>query len=301
VHTFLPGAFLVAVPISWLNRVKVVHSVLSVRSQPPGWYYPLMKLCQFMVNAFIVLEEKELNELGIPPSKITMSEVLLDFQKAYEVSRASQTTAKRNEMDQFVVLSAGRLHPDKGHDFAICAWPAVIKEFPNAKLWIAGSGNEESRLQELISTLDLRTSVELLGYVNNLEEIYSKIDLFLRMTTNEGANLTTLLAMAASRPIIAFKTNVPKDYIYHDFTGWFVPINEAELAQAIIHLLSMPDLRERLGSQAFISLKLYYDLARVVRYHEDLYTAVCHGNQTGLLPTMKEQMWPIYNPFLKKD
>jgi len=168
-------------------------------------------------------------------------------------------------------------------------------------LWIAGSGRQETRLRALVQELDLQNSVELLGYQDHLEQAFSMSDLFLRTSLNEGVNLVTLLAMAAGMPIIAFRTIVPKDYITHDYTGWTVPVDERSLADAIILLLDSPDLRKKLGSQAHTSMESYYDAERIVHYHERLYQAVYMRQSTDLLPSMRDQVWPVYNPFVESQ
>jgi hypothetical protein len=80
-----------------------------------------------------------------------------------------------------------------------------------------------------------------------------------------------------------------------------VSIGAGGLADAILYLLQNPDLRKKLGKQAFRSLSMYYDIHRVINYYEELYGAVCQGLPVEALPTMKEHMWPIYNPFVEND
>ncbi len=300
VHTFLPGGLLLTAPIAWLNGIPIVHSVLSIRNQPPGWYFPLILIYQSLVSAYIVIQEEELEKQRVSRSKIKIAEVLMDFEDAYAVHASRKVYRKETEKQGLVVLSAARLHPDKGHDYAVRAWPLVLARHPHARLWIAGSGPQEGLLRELVRELGLQKSVEFLGYQDYLEQVFSRSDLFLRTSTNEGVNLVTLLAMAAGMPVLAFRTSVPKDYLTHDYTGWTVPLDERSLAEAINHLLDSPDLRKRLGSQAHDSMKSYYDAERIVQYHEHLYQAVHNRQPADQLPSMKDQVWPLYNPFIEE-
>jgi glycosyltransferase involved in cell wall biosynthesis len=299
VHVFLPGSFALAIPVAKLKRLPVVHSVLSVRSQGPRWYYPVMALYQWMVSAYLGLEETELSQAGIKQQKIKMTEVLIDLDDAFNLSHDQdiQIPDVNLNKDDLVVLSAGRLHPDKGHDSAIRAWPVVLKKHSSAKLLIAGTGTEENYLKTLVQELDLTGSVFLVGYRQDLIRIFSRADIFLRTSINEGPNLVTFMAMAARLPIIAYSTQVPKEYIIHDYTGWVIPFGEDALGDAIIHLVDDPNLRARLGMQARKSLKAYYNAATVISYHQELYLAVYGKKPPELLPTMRERMWPCYNPF----
>lgn len=299
VHAFLPWSFALAIPVAKLMGLPVIHSVLSVRSQGPKWYYPLMASFQWMVSAYLGLEETELRQAGIKQQKIKMTEVLIDLEDAFNLPHDQDIKIPDVNLtkDDLVVLSAGRLHPDKGHDSAIRAWPCVLKKHPSAKLLIAGAGPEEGYLKNLVQELDLTESVFLVGYRQDLIRIFSRVDIFLRTSVNEGPNLVTFMAMAAQLPIIAFNTQVPKEYVVHDYTGWVIPFNENALGDAIIHLADDPNLRARLGMQARQSLKAYYNSSMVISYHQELYSAVNEKKPPELLPTMREQMWPCYNPF----
>jgi glycosyltransferase involved in cell wall biosynthesis len=299
VHIFLSGSFALAVPVAKLKGLPIVHSVLSVRSQPPNWYYLLMALYQSMVSVYLGLEETELRQVGIKYQKIKMTEVLIDLNETFNLVHDQNMQIPNVDLNKgdLVVLSAGRLHPDKGHDYAIRAWPSVLHEYPSAKLLIAGTGTEEGNLRNLIQKLNLSNSVFLVGYRQDLICIFSRTDIFLRTSVNEGTNLVTFMAMSAQLPIIAFSTRVPKDYVIHDYTGWVIPLDEGALGNAIIHLAGDPNLRDRLGMQARISLKAYYNSAMVISYHQELYSAIYKKKAPEFLPTMRERMWPCYNPF----
>jgi glycosyltransferase involved in cell wall biosynthesis len=252
-----------------------------------------------MVSDYLGLEETELRQVGITDRKIKMTEVLIDLSETCNLVHDQNMQIPNVDLNKsdLVVLSAGRLHPDKGHDYAIRAWTSVLHKYPSAKLLIAGTGTEEENLRNLIQKLNLSNSVFLLGYRQDLIRIFSRTDIFLRTSVNEGTNLVTFMAMSAQLPIIAFNTRVPKDYIVHDYTGWVIPLDEGALGDAIIRLADAPNLCSRLGRQARQSLQAYYNSATVISYHQELYSAVYEKKAPELLPTMREQMWPCYNPF----
>jgi glycosyltransferase involved in cell wall biosynthesis len=296
IHIFLSGAFLLAVPIAWAKRLPIVHSVLSVRRQPPGWYYPLLKVYEKFVTVFLALEEKELVEQAISADKIRLCEVLLDLEAAYAGYDARLDQAARAE--DFVVISAGRLHPEKGHDLAIKAWPVVLERHPTAKLLIAGTGPDEARLSALINNLGLAQNIRLIGFRTDLERLFTDADLFLRTSLNEGTNLVTFLAMAFGLPIVACENTAPKDYVTHNYTGWVVPPDWRELGKAIVYLLESPEKRSKLGRTAHDAMRSYFDPARVMDFHERLYANVVDRQPCAMLPSMKNEMWPVCNPFV---
>ncbi len=300
-HTFLPGGLLLSAPVARLKGLPIVHSVLSIRNQPPAWYFPLMWAYQSIVAAYIVIQEEQLRRQGISQHKLKIAEVLMDFDQAYAVHAGRKAYRPEAGEQGYIVLSAARLHPHKGHDIALRAWPRVLARHPRARLWIAGSGPDEARLRGLVHTLGLKESVEFLGYQEQLEQAFAQSDLFLRTSINEGINLVTLLAMAAGMPIIVIRTDVPKDYITHGYTGWTSALDEHNLAEAIVHLLDSAELRRSLGSQAHNSIQAYYDAERIVQFHGQLYRAVQQRQPAQLVPSMQEQVWPAYNPFVRPE
>jgi glycosyltransferase involved in cell wall biosynthesis len=60
-----------------------------------------------------------------------------------------------------LIASVGRLERYKGHHRVLAAFPHVLRRRPEARLWIAGSGPYESRLQALVEQLEVSGRVEI--------------------------------------------------------------------------------------------------------------------------------------------
>ena len=60
---------------------------------------------------------------------------------------------KKLNLSGTILISAGRLVPWKGFDALIEIMTEIIKEIPDAKLYIIGSGPEEKNLKSKISNL----------------------------------------------------------------------------------------------------------------------------------------------------
>jgi glycosyltransferase involved in cell wall biosynthesis len=59
------------------------------------------------------------------------------------------------------IASIGRLERYKGHHHVLAALPAILEQHPGARLWIAGSGPYQSRLEALADQLGVAESTEI--------------------------------------------------------------------------------------------------------------------------------------------
>lgn len=104
-----------------------------------------------------------------------------------------------------VIVSASRLHPQKGLDNNLRAFKRYAIRDPAAVYWIAGEGPHERELRRLTRELDLEDRVHFLGAVSpsRLAAVLSAADIFLFLTdTLEGLTLNVLEALATCLPVV---------------------------------------------------------------------------------------------------
>jgi glycosyltransferase involved in cell wall biosynthesis len=129
-----------------------------------------------------------------------------------------------------LTVSVGRLAVEKGHDTLIRAWRRVVDELPNAKLAIAGLG-EQPPLKKIIDELALQNHVYLLGFRNDVPMLYNAAD---------------LAVLAPVRACVATDVGGVSDLVLDGKTGFLVqPRDEPAIAAALIRCLQDADLRTR--------------------------------------------------------
>jgi colanic acid/amylovoran biosynthesis glycosyltransferase len=132
------------------------------------------------------------------PRKILVHSLGVDLD--YWVPRQNTTAGSC-----FSIVSVGRLHPVKNHEFLIRA----CYELKNADLdfhcTIAGEREEKDRLQNLIHELCLQNEVELCGHLgrDRLRILYSRADVVVLTSRSEGIPQTLMEAMAMERIVLA--------------------------------------------------------------------------------------------------
>ena len=139
-----------------------------------------------------------------------------------------------------VALTVSRLAASeryKGHDRVIAAMPAVLRRVPDAVYLIAGDGDDRTRLEGLVASAGLATSVSFAGAVldRELPDYYRLADTFVMPSTGEGFGIVFLEAAATGLPVIAGNRDGSVDALADGVLGILVdPDNPEALADALV-------------------------------------------------------------------
>ena len=109
---------------------------------------------------------------------------------------------------------------------AIRAFAAIRPAFPGARLTVAGSGPELSRLQALVADLGLGDSVFFSGRIDNADipALYGAADCLLNPTTVDNMPISILEAFASGLPVVSTCAGGIPDFVEHGVSGLLVPI-----------------------------------------------------------------------------
>lgn len=156
---------------------------------------------------------------------------------------------------QNTVLAVGRFGDKlKGFDRLIEAW-ALVKA-PGWKLKFAGGAEaEEPIFGQRAKELGIYDSIEFLGKVSNVDELYSASSIFVIPSRSEGFPNALAEAMTAGMCCIAFDFIAgAKDIITSGYDGLIVPDGDINaLAHAIQTMINAPEQRIIFGRNAISS------------------------------------------------
>lgn len=202
-----------------------------------------------------------------------------DFEKR-KVDRRQKRQELGVENDCFLVVTAGRLVPVKGHTHLITAFAQVVTEIPNIRLVFLGDGELRGELTEQSKTLGLEKQVLFPGMRNDVPEIISCSDLFVLPSVNEGFGVVLLEAMAMRCPIVATNVGGVPEVVLDGETGILVPPGDpAQLAEAIIRLVRDRALAARMAECGYQRLNTCFDIKETVSKTERLYKELLEGGR----------------------
>ncbi len=208
---------------------------------------------------------------GMPADKVFHIPNFADETPVLPVPRDSFETPP----DRPLLLAAGRLHINKGFDILLKA----LVDVPDAILWLAGSGPEDSALKKLAEDLDLKERVRFLGWRNDVTALMKTADIFICPSRYEGLGSIVMESWAHECPIIATASEGPGELIEDGVTGLLTPVDQkTELTEAINSLIHDPQFQMRLVKMASDHYWKSFSRDVIVKQYEDLYFSIAEGN-----------------------
>jgi glycosyltransferase involved in cell wall biosynthesis len=139
-----------------------------------------------------------------------------------------------------------------GPEYLIRAMEVVVREYPQTRLLMAGSGPLRSSLEALTPQLGLTRKISFLGAVEHRQvpEILKNVDIFVMPSIQEEFGVAAVEAQAMEIPVVATRVGGVPEVVLDGETGILVePGNSGQLAQAILTLIENPALRRQMGER----------------------------------------------------
>ncbi|MEW5913773.1 MAG: glycosyltransferase [Thermodesulfobacteriota bacterium] len=181
-----------------------------------------------------------------------------------------------------LVLSVGRLSPEKDQAGLLRACALLRERFPELRLIILGEGGERPALTALATELGLGQALALPGNRDDVPRYLAAADVFTLSSLSEGISVSLLEAMAAGLPVVATLVGGNPEVVQDGASGLLVPARSPEaLAQALGRVLSEPELAAALGQAARERVQAHFSLRRMMQEYADIYRQLAAGPGGG--------------------
>lgn len=157
-----------------------------------------------------------------------------------------------NNNYDYDVVFLGRLAFPKNPHRLIEISSEIVKMRPETKMAVIGTGELESEIKQLAEDMKLLDNIYFLGFQNNPYKILHDAKVMLMTSRWEGTPMCALEAMALGVPIVSTPTDGLKDLICSGENG-FLSNNDAELAQAVIDILSSDEVKKKYSAKSLES------------------------------------------------
>ena len=158
--------------------------------------------------------------------------------------------ALKSEKDK-IIVSAGRLMPQKNQKMLIDAFSAIMKKFPEYQLVIYGEGSYREELESYVKALKLEERIFMPGSVTDLYDKMKSAELFVLSSDYEGMPNALIEAMCMGLPVISTKVSGATDLINHGKNGLLTEVGDKkEMENAMEQMLSDENLREQMAIEA---------------------------------------------------
>jgi colanic acid/amylovoran biosynthesis glycosyltransferase len=181
---------------------------------------------------------------------------------------------------QWRLLQAGRLIEKKGWKTTLRAFARFRKEFPAARLTIAGEGPQLEEMQSLARDLQIGSAVDYAGFVaqEELRELLYSAHIFLhpsetgRDGNQEGVPNSMLEAMASGLPVFATRHGGIPEAVENNVSG--ILVNERDhgaLGDALIDCAKDPARLAAMGRAASEGVAKNFNQTEQTRLLEEIY------------------------------
>ena len=148
--------------------------------------------------------------------KIIHNAIDIDKFKFDEVARKKLRKEFGIKDSTIVVGHVGRFVQQKNHTFLVDVFKGYHKKNPDSKLLLVGSGPLEDEIKKKVERLDLKDSVLFLGQRDDINKLYSVMDVFCLPSLYEGLPVVGVEAQAAGLPTI-FSNRISKEVIVSSY------------------------------------------------------------------------------------
>ena len=182
-----------------------------------------LRACQFCVTVSDFNRQYILHGYpGTAPEKIVVQRLGVDRVLSWRPPANAANAEAEAERRRFCLLSVGRLHRVKDHDFLLQGCAALRDRGLDFICWIVGDGPERAALQSQIAALRLEDRVYLIGQVPraDLSSYYRYADLVVMTSKSEGIPVVLMEAMAHEKLVLAPAITGIPELVEHQRTGF---------------------------------------------------------------------------------
>jgi len=174
--------------------------------------------------------------------------------------------------DAQILLTVGRMDPEKRLEFVVDAFELVAERLPNAHLVFAGDGGSRKSVEERAKASRASDRIHFLGMVNRAElpDIFHDAAVFLSASTTEVHPISVIEAIASGLPMVAVRDEAFEGMLEDGANGYMVALDVQKYADTLVDLL--PD-RARLKrfSEKSVELSGKYSIETQVKSLEKVY------------------------------
>ena len=214
------------------------------------------------------LKEQMVKEYHLPSEKVHAIHI-----GEHEVAPFKKYEGEEVKEDGNLILFFGRIWEYKGLEYLIKAEPIITKEVPNAKIVIAGAGENFRKYEEMMG--NRRGNFIVHNYripYKEGAELFQRCSVVVLPYIEASQSGVVPTAYGFKKPVVVTDVGSIPEVVDDGETGFIVPPRDSEaLAEAIIRLLKDEKLRKEMGENAYKKLKEDVAWDKIAEKHIEVY------------------------------
>ena len=224
-------------------------------------------------------QKKKLESFGIQGRKnwVVHNAVSINSIKKGEETKMRGIVFKRLDIPKKskMVVTAGRLSPEKGHRFLVEAIGKLSKNVKKTFFVFCGEGPCKKDLEKQAHELGIYEQCYFLGFRHDLNEIFNAMDFMVLPSLTEGLPNVVLEAFACGKPVIATNIGGVPEVVEDGINGILIPPQRSDLlAEAIQKCLLSPEKAKKMGTTGYHKVKSEFTFELQTRSLEHIYSEI---------------------------
>ncbi len=208
--------------ISLLKKGKLKHKIS---------YYLYKKLYKYSTS-IVVAHEVGRKDI-ISSFKLNENKVFKIYHPLIDSNLLNESRSINHKFinsSNFVILTVGRLVPEKNYELLINCFPKIKNYIPNAKLIIIGDGPEKEKLNNLICNLDLENDIDMIGFYKYPMDYMKKCNLYVLSSKQEAFGIVLVEALACKMKIVSTdcESGAQREILNNGEYGYICRCNDSE-------------------------------------------------------------------------
>lgn len=169
--------------------------------------------------------------------------------------------------------SSGRMFPVKDYPLMVHVARAVnAVANSGVQFQLAGDGPEQAGVKALVEKYSLHRAFSLRGRLDNMNDFYRGLDIYLNTSTHEGIPMTILEAMSHGLPVVAPGVGGIPEIISNGVEGFLIKGRDPyDFASKCISLCKDERLRRAMSKAAREKVNLFFSAEKMALGYLDLY------------------------------
>ena len=252
--------------------VSTFHDVKLHAGENNRWLNFIRYWIRKYSNQIIVhgekLKEQMIKEYNIPNKKVHAIPI-----GEHEVAPFKKYERKDLKEDGNLILFFGRIYKYKGLEYLIKAEPLITKEVQDAKIIIAGTGEDFKKYEKMMVNKDNFIVRNYRIPYKEGAKLFQRCSLVALPYIDASQSGVIPTAYGFKKPVVVTDVGSIPEIVDDGITGFIVPSRDPEaLANAIVKLLKDEKLRKQMGENAYKKLKTDLSWDKIAEKTIEVYT-----------------------------
>lgn len=254
IHVVDPVAYrFTAVASAFVRTPMVFHYHYPYKKEGLEWFFKRLPKPKVMLFCCDAIQRK----MEISLRKVAPQSQFVRIHNGIDMNAFTFSINQENDVTDVAIL--GNLQERKGHiDFLQMA--SVVKDKGNFRFHIIGDDvqgeHRKKILQEKCQALDISDVVIFHGFVDQVQNLLSKMDILICASYEEAFPLNILEAMAMGIPVVSTDVDGIPEAVKHSTTGYLIKPGDIHgMANFTLQLTKDRVKYEEIANQSFAMVK----------------------------------------------